>query len=86
MAQDGSINLPVTSTASPAACEPPQGQPVDIDMPMTAAPQVKDHDGQQPGDLNRLKSGSDVSDDDEVQFVFSAPRRRKRKRKRHETS
>jgi len=86
MAQDGSIKLPVTSTASPVACEPPQGQPVNIDMPMIAAPQFKGHDGQQPGDLNWLKSGSDVSDNDEVQFVFSAPRRRKRKRKRYETS
>jgi hypothetical protein len=82
MAQDGSLKLPLASTS--AACEALHCQPAKLDiLPTTAVIQSKDRDGQHPEDLSRLKSGSEVGDDDEVRFVFSAPRRRKRKRKKY---
>jgi hypothetical protein len=85
MAQDGSINLPNTCTASPAGCEMSQDQQTKTDtLRMAIFPQSNiDHNDQQPINLSQLKPGCTASDDNDVQFVFAAPRRRKRKRKRY---
>jgi hypothetical protein len=86
MAQEGSIDLPVMYPIPPIASEALGGQQIKINIlpQITALQPMNTHD---PILLNVIKedSGAKASDDndDEVQFVFSAPRRRKRKRKRY---
>jgi hypothetical protein len=85
MAQDASTKLPVIAIASPADRDVSQDQPAKIDtLPTTLSPQPPvDQNDQLGKDPSQLKPEPGASDDDEVQFVFSAPRRRKRKRKRY---
>jgi hypothetical protein len=86
MAQERPIELLVTPTAPPVAVKTPNSKPATIDsLSSTATPNFMNRNGQHLQGITQVNSGLNASEDDEVQFVFSAPRRRKRKRKRYET-
>lgn len=86
MAQERPIELLVTPTAPRVTVEVPNSKPATIDsLSSTVTPNLMNCNGQYPQGMAQVNSGPNASEDDEVQFVFSAPRRRKRKRKRYET-
>jgi hypothetical protein len=85
MTQELSIELPVPATAPPEASEALQGQSTSIDLPPPkAALQPVNHNGLSLQGVDQVEFELKATEDDEVQFVFAAPRRRKRKRKRYE--
>jgi hypothetical protein len=85
MAQDLSIDLPISSGAPTPASEAPAPLSVTAGaLFQTVAPQFLIHNDHTYQDMNAVDAEPKVIEDDEVQFVFAAPRRRKRKRKRYE--
>ncbi len=85
MVQELSIELPISSAAPTLATEAPAPLSVTAGaLSQTVAPQLLIHNDHTSQDMNALDAEPKVIEDDEVQFVFSAPRRRKRKRKRYE--
>jgi hypothetical protein len=85
MAQDLSIDVPISSAAPTLASEAPAPLSVTAGaLSQTVAPQFLIHNDHTSQDMNALDAEPKVIEDDDVQFVFSAPRRRKRKRKRYE--
>lgn len=85
MAQDLSIDLPISSAAPTLASEAPT--PLSVTggaLSQTVAPPFLIHNDHTSQDMNVVDAEPKVIEDDEVQFVFAAPRRRKRKRKRYE--
>ena len=85
MAQDLSIDPPISSAAPTLASEAPAAPSVTAGaLPQTIAPQFLIHNDHTSQDMNAVDAEPKVIEDDEVQFVFAAPRRRKRKRKRYE--
>lgn len=85
MAQDLSIDLPISSGAPTLASEAPAPLSVTAGaLSQTVAPQFLIHNDHTYQDMNAVDAERKVIEDDEVQFVFAAPRRRKRKRKRYE--
>lgn len=89
MAQDGSIELQASRDVAPApiACETHYGEPAKLEiLNTTESPEMMDYDDQPLKHLSQQRSEIEAGDDDEVQFVFSAPRRKRRKRRRYENS
>jgi hypothetical protein len=85
MAQDLSIDVPISSAAPTLASEAPAPLSVTAGtLSQTVAPQFLIHNDHISQDMNALDAEPKVIEDNDVQFVFSAPRRRKRKRKRYE--
>ncbi len=85
MSQDLPIDPPISSAAPTLAPEAPAPLSVTAGaLFQTVAPQFLVHNDNTSQDMNAVDAEPKVIEDDEVQFVFAAPRRRKRKRKRYE--
>jgi len=79
-------HAPGDASPAPIACETHYGEPAKLEiLNTTESPEPMDYDDQPLKDLSQQRSEIEAADDDEVQFVFSAPRRRRRKRKRCES-
>lgn len=86
MSQVGANDLPGAATQpSPPTTSPSESQTTMLSLPDASPSYREDNGGQEHiSTPPSVKASGEI--DDEVQFVFSAPRRRKKKRKRYEHS